>query len=336
MKVVILHEKIPDHANLDAEDTIVQVEAVSEILMKLGYEPDVLEFDPFRRETGEKLLDMKPYAVFNLVESVDERTDLAYLAPAMLEKLSIPFTGSGAEAVFLSTGKTMVKDLLKKSGIPTPEWLSAENAGQFSTDYSGVHVPFILKNATEHASIGMNEQSVIWDFNRLIEELKLRNGEGRQEFYAERYIEGREFNISLIADNGGPIVLAPQEICFRNYGENRIKIITYEGKWDVNSFEYRHIKRWFRFPRKDKPLLKKMGNLAKECWKVMGLSGYARVDFRVDMEGRPWVIDINTNPCVSPDSSFIYAAKQAGMGEEQVVLRILNDALSAKILTEVQ
>lgn len=336
MKVVILHEKVSDSADLDARDTIIQVEAVSDTLVKLGHEAIVLEFDPYNGETAGELLSIKPHVVFNLVESVDERTDLAYLAPAMLESLSVPFTGSGAKAVFLSTARTAVKNLLKTTGIPTPEWLNAGNAHRFSDEFSGVHVPFIMKNATEHASIGMNEKSVIYDFPQLIQELIQRDSEGKQEYFAERYIDGREFNISLIADKGGPTVLAPQEICFRNYGESRAKIITYEAKWDVNSFEYMHIKRRFKFPRRDRPLLNEMGKMAKECWEIMELSGYARVDFRVDKEGSPWVIDINTNPCISPDSSFIYAAKEVGMGEEQVITYILNDALSANILNKIQ
>ncbi len=336
MKVVILHEKIPDSANFDAQDTMIQVESVSGILARLGHESIIMEFESHKGETEKKLLTIKPDVVFNLVESVDERTDLAYLAPSMLESISIPFTGSGSEAVLLSTSKTAVKNLLMTAGIPTPEWMNAGNAHRFSEEFTGVHVPFIIKNATEHASIGMNDQSVIYDFPQLIKELKEKENEGQQEFFAERYIDGREFNISLIADEGGSIVLAPQEIYFRNYGENRAKIITYEGKWDVNSFEYKNIKRRFRFLPKDIKLLHEMGELAKKCWDVMELSGYARVDFRVDKEGSPWVIDINTNPCISPDSSFIYAAKEVGMGEEQVVSRILNGALSVKILSEVK
>ena len=336
MKVVILHEQIPDSANLDAQDTVIQVEAVSDTLIKLGHEPIVLEFDPHDGKTAKDLLSIKPHVVFNLVESVDGRTDLAYLAPELLENLSVPFTGSGSKAVSLSTCKMMVKNLLKTAGIPTPEWMNAGNAHRFSEEFSGVRVPFIMKNATEHASIGMNERSVIYDFSQLIYELKQKEDEGNFEYFAERYIDGREFNISLIADKEEPMVLAPQEICFLNYGDNRMKIITYEGKWDVNSFGYRHIKRRFRFPRRDKSLLNEMGKLAKECWEIMELSGYARVDFRVDKEGRPWVIDINTNPCISPDSSFIYAAKEVGMGEEQVISNILNDALSVKTLSEVR
>jgi D-alanine-D-alanine ligase len=75
-------------------------------------------------------------------------------------------------------------------------------------------------------------------------------------------------------------------------------------------------------------LLCQLAYLARECWHGFGLRGYARVDFRVDQEGNPWILEINANPCLSPDAGFAAALERAGISFPQAVERLLDDALS--------
>jgi D-alanine-D-alanine ligase len=93
----------------------------------------------------------------------------------------------------------------------------------------------------------------------------------------------------------------------------------------VDSFEYRNTIRHFVFSKKDDQLLTELSAITLKCWKVFNLHGYARVDFRVDEDGKPWVLEINANPCISPDSGFVAAAGQAGLNFETVVRHIIND-----------
>jgi D-alanine-D-alanine ligase len=76
----------------------------------------------------------------------------------------------------------------------------------------------------------------------------------------------------------------------------------------------------------DDGLVKTLVSISRECWTTFELRGYARVDFRVDGAGRPWVLEINTNPCISPDAGFMAAADRAGLTIEDVVRRILSEA----------
>lgn len=145
-------------------------------------------------------------------------------------------------------------------------------------------------------------------------------------FFAETYIEGREFNLSLLASSRGPEVLPPAEIRFEGFPETRRKIVGYRAKWVEDSFEYTHTPRTFRFPQSDGPLLLSLADLAKRCWTLFRLRGYARVDFRVDGEGRPWVLEVNTNPCLSPDAGFAAASREAGLAFPEVIRRIVADA----------
>ena len=93
-----------------------------------------------------------------------------------------------------------------------------------------------------------------------------------------------------------------------------------------DSFEFGSTPRRFEFPPDDAPLLEEMRRLCLKCWRHFGLRGYARVDFRVDGSGQPWVLEINTNPCLSPDAGFMAAAGQAGLSIVDVVRRIVSDA----------
>ena len=100
----------------------------------------------------------------------------------------------------------------------------------------------------------------------------------------------------------------------------------HRAKWDEQSFEYHHTPPRFDFPPADQPLLERLTGLARQCWDLFGLRGYVRVDFRVDAAGRPWILEINANPCLSPDAGFAAALAQAGISFAEAVRCILADA----------
>jgi D-alanine-D-alanine ligase len=104
------------------------------------------------------------------------------------------------------------------------------------------------------------------------------------------------------------------------------KIVDYRAKWDETAYAYHHTPRTFDFDPNDFPLLETLKMLSLECWKCFGLSGYARVDFRVDSANAPWVLEVNANPCLSPDAGFAAALDQAGISFETAVDRIIEDA----------
>ncbi|OPZ99096.1 MAG: D-alanine--D-alanine ligase B [Bacteroidetes bacterium ADurb.Bin408] len=146
-----------------------------------------------------------------------------------------------------------------------------------------------------------------------------------KEVYADQYIEGREFNISILGGKEGPQVLLPAEMCFYNYPEGKLKVVGYRTKWVEDSFEYENTRRTFDFPPDDAPLLELLKQICLKCWKAFNLKGYARVDFRVDKNNVPYVLEINANPCISPSSGFISAAKQTGISMKEVFERIIYD-----------
>ena len=328
MKAVILHDRISPDANFDHQDVLYQSEAIANLLVELGYDPIEISISLNLKELIEALKAINPSVVFNLVESIEGQGRLIHLIPSMLDYLKLPYTGSKTEPLFLTSNKIVAKKLLIKAGILTSPALSLE--GLKYNEKLNVNGLYIIKSVWEHASQGIDEHSVIAVKNKhhLIKALQSKEDQLGGECIAEQYIEGREFNLSLLASPKGPEVLPPGEIIFEDYPQEKIKIVCYRAKWVEGSFEYLHTPRTFEFSSlQDHALLRRLKKIAKKCWNLFELHGYARVDFRVDKFNNPFVLEVNANPCISPDSGFVAAAAQAGLSMKQVIERIISDAL---------
>ncbi len=325
MKIAILYDHLAEGAGPDQADTLVQVEAVGHALESLGHLHRRFPFSTDLKTIMGILQEWAPDLVFNLVESVEGSGRLIHLSPAVLDFLGIPYTGSPADAIYITSNKLLSKRLLTGAGIPTPEYMTMENDVQCEIP-SGE--PYIIKSVWEHASLGIDQESIVSvkEPRQLFLEMIHRRVKPGGEYFAERYIEGREFNLSLLACREGPEILPPAEIRFHDYPEGKWKIIDYRAKWDPASFEYHNTRRSFEFPESDQPLLLRLAVLARKCWELFGLRGYARVDFRVDRHNMPWVLEINANPCLSPDAGYRAAILHGGLDFNQVVERIIHEA----------
>lgn len=323
MKAVVLHGEVSKDASRDEQDVLVQAKHVARSLAEQGYKPTIIAVSADFSRLIDHLNILQPDFAFNLVESILGQGRLIHMAPSILDYLKIPYTGARTEAIFMTSQKLMAKRFLQMSGMDTPSWISADEprANPFTPGL------YVIKSVWEHASVGLEEDSVVSVQN----ERKLhRIMKSKREYlggacFAEAFIAGREFNLSLLAGPEGPEVLPPAEIRFDDYPPGKLHVVGYRAKWDEASFEYQHTPRTFEFPAEDGPLLKKLMDLALDCWQLFDLKGYARVDFRVDQEGRPWILEINTNPCLSPEAGFHAAAKRAGLGFNGVIERIIAD-----------
>jgi D-alanine-D-alanine ligase len=330
MKAVVLHNEVSKEAPKDEQDVLVQVDTVAQTLSELGYETFVVPFSLNLEILRIALKDIKPFFVFNLVESFAGHDALIYMAPSVMDAWGIPYTGSKTESIFLTTNKPLAKKCLNTAGIPTPSWLSLDDNDLLSP----LEGAFIIKSVWEHASAGLEEDSVLVPKNtdHLRQEIKSRQIKLGKKCFAEHFIEGREFNLSLLDNGGKPHVLSPTEIRFDNYPAGKIKIVGYRAKWENDSFECLHTPRSFDFPKEDEQLIQQMIILAKKCWYLFDLRGYARVDFRVDQRGKPWVLEVNANPCLSPDAGFFAAARRDGLTFHQVIQKIIENLNNAQIL----
>ena len=324
MKIAIVHNSVSTAANPDEADVYLQVNAVSDALKALHYEPVSLSCTLNLEEVKGKLLQMRPDRVFNLVESLDGKDRLAHLFPSLLEAMNISYTGATATAILLTSNKIIAKNIMREKNINTPLYVAA--SGLLPEETCRDKSRWLLKSVWDHASAGIDEDSLIEDTTPadMAEVVIQKTRESGKEWFAEEYIDGREFNLSILQGPEGPMVLPPAEILFSGYPSSKPKIVGYRAKWESNSFEYRNTTRSFDFPPIDHPLLEELKRIALLCWISFDLSGYARVDFRIDHNGRPWVLEINSNPCLSPDAGFAAALDRSGVGFIKGIDHIIN------------
>jgi D-alanine-D-alanine ligase len=320
---LIAYGDVPPDAPEDEQDVLVEVSCVAGALEVLGYRTERLPVTLDLAAMVGRIRAAKPAFVFNLVESIAGHDSLQHLAPSVFDTLGVSYTGADARAVSLTTDKHLAKRIFQSAGIPTPAWKRLDE-----TDEAGVAFapPYIVKRVSEDASRGIDDTSVLRTEAELAAYVRGVAAEERCRVMVEQFVTGREFNISVVADRSGPQVLPPAEIVFQDYPDGKPTIVGYTAKWDKNSFEYSHTVRRFATGPEDRQLVSELSELCCSCWNVIGLRGYARVDFRVDESGRPWVLEVNANPCIAPDAGLAAAAGQAGMSFVELVGRIVDSA----------
>jgi D-alanine-D-alanine ligase len=312
----IIYNEPMEGALEDELEVLDQVAYIEDHLKKLG-------ISVYRKRITKRFMEEiailnaeKPDFVYNLVESITNKGELNYFIPALLNMYSIPYTGNPLEAIFITSNKSIASRAMRDAGINNPvSYLPS----QFKMLQPGKK--YIVKPIWEDGSLGIFGDSV-FDIKPGFE--KRLSGLDDSHWFIEDYIEGREFNISLLAGKDGPEVLPPAEIVFTNY-KNKPRIFDFRAKWKMDSFEYINTVRQFPGRSISEQLEKDLKETALACWQLFGLKGYARVDSRIDNYENVFVIDINANPSISPDGGFVAATREAGYQFTDVIERIIND-----------
>jgi D-alanine-D-alanine ligase len=311
MKILVLHSDIGDDAPPEDLDTLIAADAVAGALSERGHKVGQA---PFRQEALKELLARTmPDIVFNLVEGVEGQGRLAPLAPQMLADLGMRFTGVSAKAMAVTNDKPLTKLMLREAGLATPGWA-------VPPDWAGLDGGrWIVKSALEDASLGLDDGCVVSGLDVLARAAACVAKFGG-DWFAERYVEGREFNIAVLDGR----VLPMAEMCFAQWPAGKPRIVGYDAKWEEDSSGWRGTVRAFGVERDEPELAAKLKAACEQVWKLFALSGFARVDFRVGEDGVPLILEINTNPCISPDAGFAAAAEAAGMNYSSLIEAIVS------------
>lgn len=302
----------------DEIDTIIAAEAVAEAIARLGYATEIVGLGPDLSGL-EALASRRPLLVFNLVEAVGGDCRLGPMVPARLDALALPYTGARTSACLDTLSKIGTKLRLAHAGLPTPEW---------SQDGTGLdpEARVIVKPVFEHGSLGLEPASVMRgaEAARAIVERTLR---WRTEHFAEAYIDGREFAVAMIERPQRVEVLPIQETLFQGFGRGEPLIADYDAKWTPGSQPYVGTPRRFGLETDDPELAADLTRLGLACWSLFALDGYARVDFRVDRTGAPFILEVNVNPCLSADAGFAASALEAGIDYDALIARVIEAPL---------
>ena len=298
-------------------DVLAQVEAIVGALGELGRASRRIAFtrdlDRFVTSVREHRIDI----AINLCETVDEDPQLAGHPAAVLELLGLPFSGSPSAAISASTDKHLAKLILKGGGIRTP--VSVFYDGTFDANPECLNYPVILKPQCQDASIGIDQDSVLRSAAELharVEAFHRTYG----SFLVETFVHGREFNVSVVG-NAELTVMPIAEIDFSGFPRDLLNIVGYRAKWDAESLEYRESRRVF--PVLDADLQVRITAIAQRCYRLFGLRDYGRIDIRVDDDEQIHVLEVNANPCLSPDAGFAAAVRQGGIVYRDMVSKLL-------------
>jgi D-alanine-D-alanine ligase len=315
-KCLILYNKPGPDALPDELDVLDQVNFIEETLKKLDYDVSLMGItDDFFREIPQII--GKDYEfVFNLVESVGSKAEILYFIPALLNMHHLPYTGCSVEATFVTGSKVLARNIMKSNGIPVACGYYVSEADKLLKGKK-----YILKPVWEDGSLGITEESV-FTFNGILPEIVI--GKNDRHWFIEDFIDGREFNVSVKAGPAGPEMLPAAEMIFHGYSDDIPRIVSYKAKWVEGTFQYENSKR--QFPDDLSPkLTRNIREAVLGCWHAFGLKGYARVDMRVDDDENVYVLEVNANPCISPDSGFISAGVHAGYSYTDIIGDIIKD-----------
>ena len=318
-RAVLLHQQIVDPKAQDQLDTLIQIENVDKALIELGYVTLIKEFNLENTEIlFAEIKGFNPDFVFNLVEMEGR---FLHLAPTLLELNKIPYSGCSSDATYTTTNKVLAKVLLRHVGLSTADWYEPS----FIDASALLNKQVIIKSMVEDASINIDDSSVrVFDTKESLESFIVsKDKQFNDKFFAEEYIDGREFNLSIIGSAQNPIVLPIAEIQFIDFPLDKAKIVSYSAKWDESTFEYQNTVRTFNFKPIDAKLLENLKKISLKCWHLFGLNGYARIDFRVDKNNKPWILEVNANPGIAEDSGFVASAKENGWTYSQMIEQII-------------
>jgi D-alanine-D-alanine ligase len=324
-RVVVAHNPVGPGDDPSTSDVLAQVELVTAGLTELGI--------PWSRVavSGGRPWEVLPPAaaggeglvVFNLVESPPGSSWVHTANAAALTALGLPFTGSSAAAFQLTTDKIATRAVLAAEGLPVAP------GGRLDPERPEVldraPPPWILKPAWEDASLGLEGDPVCSTRDAALARAALlaRRFPG-QPVLAEGYLPGRELNVSVLPHADGELEVLPvAEIVYVDFPPGEPRVLGYEAKWHTDSFAYTHTVRRFLQRDEDGALIDRASELARAACRACGVTGYARVDLRLDATGEPCILEVNASPCIAADAGFMAAASEAGLNAAQVVLRIL-------------
>ena len=301
-----------------------EVSAIEESLRNAGYRPFVFAIENFSRDLIRTLTEISPRFVFNLCEEINGKCELEMCVAGLLELMGIPYTGSDPYTLGLALNKFHVKQILRAAGIPTARGY-LRHPGQDLTIPRGTRFPVIVKPSRQDASLGINRNSVCHAPEQLGKQILYIHEAYGQEALIEEYLDGREFNVSVMGDRN-PEVLAVSEINFSGLPDDEPRIVSYRAKWDEDSLVFNSTVPVCPAPI-SRRLETRIRDIAIRSYQCTGCRDYARIDMRTDARGCIYVLEVNPNPDMSPKAGFARAARAAGYSYSEMILRISEAAV---------
>lgn len=312
-----------DAGALEPEAPAQSTVPIIEALAALGYEPEVLPLQAEKaHEWIERLRSGEFRVAFNLCESVRGSPAAEHLAAAAVELLGLPMTGARSATLLHCLNKDRCAAVLRAHGFAVPDWSLVGPDDPVPTDWD--RFPAIVKPAAQDGSNGIHPNSVARSASELAEAVeRLRAKWG--SLIVQEFVDGREINLAIV----GKQLLPPAEIDFSDMPEGAEPIVSFTAKWVSGSPEDLGTRPVCPAPLPPEQA-EQLQQLAARVWTLMEGSGYGRVDVRVTADGTPYVIDVNPNADLSRDAGLARQAWVAGWSYEELIEKIVEEALAGQ------
>jgi D-alanine-D-alanine ligase len=261
----------------------------------------------------------KPDIVFNMMEAFHELGTFDHNIVSYLELLRVPYTGCNPRGLMLARDKALSKTILHYHRIPVPDF-SVVHLGRKVRRPKKLGFPLIVKSLTQEGSTGISQASVVEDDHRLGERVKFIHESIGTDAIVERYVEGRELYVGIIG-NQKLTVFPVWELHFTKRADEVHRIATERVKWSTKYQRKYGIKT--QAARLSDDASTRIQHLCRRVYRSLSLSGYARVDLRMDDTGKVYVIEANPNPQLGYGEDFAESAERVGVSYEQLLQRIL-------------
>src|SRR3954470_9921459 len=328
--LVVMHSTLvpPDslegHSQKDIEEWRTEYDVVS-TLKKSGHEVRCLGISDSVEELRSVITEWKPEIVFNLLEEFDGIVTYDQHVVAFLELLRQPYTGCNPRGLLLSRDKPLSKQLLSYHRIPTPQFAVFRKGIKFRPPKK-LKFPLFVKSTSEDASLGIAQASVVEDIAKLKERVEFVHEQVKSDALVEEFIEGRELYVGVFG-NDRLTRLPVWEMVFGSMPDSLAAIATRKVKWDKRyQAKYGITTR----AAEDLPpaVLTNLDKLSRRIYRALGLSGYARMDFRVTADGKVYVLEANANPNLEKEEDFAESARAAGVAYDDLLGRLMALGLS--------
>lgn len=296
---------------------------VTTTLREMGHEIRIVGVKDDLTVIRRAVEEWKPHIAFNMMEHFHELGAFDHNVVSYLELLRVPYTGCNPRGLMLARDKALSKTLLSYHRIPVPDF-AVMRVGRKVRRPKRMNFPLIVKSLTQEASIGISQASVVHDDKELAERVRFVHTSIGTDAIVERYIEGRELYVGIIG-NQRLLVLPVWELRFAKMPEDAYHIATERVKWSYKYQQKYGIKQGqARLPDE---VAARAQHLARRVYRTLDLSGYARIDFRMDEQQKLYVLEANPNPQLSYGEEFAESAEKAGLSYEMVLQRIINAGL---------
>jgi D-alanine-D-alanine ligase len=328
--LVLMHEDLvpPEDRSARHGERIVPWRTEHDVLAaldELGHETRAAGVHDDLGVLSDAIARFDPHVVFNVLEEFHGVASYPQAVIGYLELLRRPFTGCNPRGMLLARDKLLTKAVLAWHGIATP-CCAAFPLGAPVREPRAPRYPLLVKAVDEEASLGISRASLVHDGGRLVERVEYMHATYGAGVIAEEYVDGRELYVGVIG-NSRLDVLPIWELSFDDWPDGAPRIATERVKWNA-AYQKRRGIRSAAAAGLPGELAREIEGIARRTYRALGLSGCARIDLRLDRDGKVWVLEANANPDLASDEDFAQSALAAGIEYPALIQRILNLALA--------